>query len=475
MRKISVAVDQCVSSRQEETSATIASVDKVNLMYWKRSIAVMAAIAGIGTISWAQATGQPATSAPGEVAIRAGRLFDGTTGEIFKDQVVIIAGDHIAQVGPAASVTIPPGAKVIDLSHATVLPGLLDCHTHTFEHANRWPKYADYGAEIRDQSASYRTLQASADAKADLDAGFTTLRDLETIGAPYSDVDLRNAIDQGIVQGPRMQVATNGIADTGDYWPSGENYPFGVQQPPTIDVADTPDQARKAVRTQIMYGADLIKIYGMWRYGFEPNGRVWYRPGPTVEEIKAVVDEAHREGKKVACHAYGGDGLRNCVDAGVDSVEHAFDLDDTTIAKIVKQGIYLCPTTYLYQIQDTTDLAKTGGRNSRHRIQAESFPRVLAAKIHIVFGTGVGPFPHGTQAKEFASLVGFGMSPKDAILSSTNACPQLMGWQDRVGSIEEGKFADMIAVQGDPLADITELERVKFVMKGGVVMRDDLK
>lgn len=307
------------------------------------------------------------------------------------------------------------------------------------------------------------------------EAGFTTLRDLETIGAAYSSVDLRNAIDRGLVPGPRMQVATNAIGVTGGFYPAGMHYPFGFPVPPTADIVDSPDEARKAVRQQIMYGADFIKIYGMWTWHFDSGGRMVEPPTFTLAEAQAVVDEAHREGKKVACHAYGADGLRTCVDAGVDSVEHAFDIDDTTIAKIVKKGIYLCPTSYLYVIQEETDLAKSNGKNSRKRIQDESFPRVLAAGVKIAFGTGVGPFPHGSQAKEFTRLVSLGMTPTQAILSSTNVCPQLMGWQDQVGSIEAGKFADIIAVEGDPLADITELERVKFVMKGGAVMRNDLK
>ena len=409
------------------------------------------------------------------IAIRAGSLIDGNTGNVSTNQIVIVSGDRIAQVGPSGSVKVPAGAEVIDLSHATVLPGLLDCHTHMFEHANRWPEYADYDAEIREQSASYRTLQAFVDAEHDLESGFTTARDLETMGAPYSDVDLRKAIDRGMVPGPRMQVATNGVAVTGGYYPTGFDYPFGEELPHTIDFADTAEEARKVVRTQIMYGADVIKLYSMWSWGFEPDGRPWYRPGPTLEETQAVMDEAHREGKKVGCHAYGGVGLKNCVEAGGDSVEHGFDLDAAIIGEMVKRGTYLVPTAYLYFIQREADLKRSNGKNSRMKIQEESFPRALAAGVKIAFGTGVGPFPHGTEAKEFDRLVAMGMSPTQALLSSTNVCPQLMGWQDRVGSLEPGKFADVIAVDGNPLNDISVLEHVKFVMKGGIVIRNDFK
>jgi imidazolonepropionase-like amidohydrolase len=434
-----------------------------------RKSALMVFVAVLGKVFLA------AGESPSQVAIRAGTLFDGTSGRMLSDQVIIVTGDRIAQVGSRESVTMPAGVAVIDLSRATVLPGLLDCHTHVFEHANRWPQYADYDAEIREQSASYRTLQAMVDAQHDLESGFTTIRDMETMGAPYSDVDLRKAIDRGLVPGPRMQVATNGIAVTGGYYPAGFDYPFGEELPHTIDFVDSAQEARKAVRTQIMYGADVIKLYSMWGWGFEPDGRPWYRPGPTLEETQAVIDEAHREGKKVGCHAYGGEGLRTCVDAGIDSVEHGIDLDAATIAEMVKKGTYLVPTAYLYFIQQESDLKRSNGKNSRMRIQQESFPRALAAGVKIAFGTGVGPFPHGTQAKEFGLLVAMGMSPSAALLSSTNVCPQLMGWQDRVGSVEPGKFADIIAVDGNPLTDISVLERVKFVMKGGAIIRNDLK
>ena len=245
--------------------------------------------------------------------------------------------------------------------------------------------------------------------------------------------------------------------------------PFGAQ------IVDTPEAARQAVREQIKYGADLIKIYGTHRFRFTPDGKLDAIPTFTLEEVEAIVNEAHRERVKVACHAYGGEGLHNCIDAGVDSIEHGLDLDDGSIAKMVKKGITLVPTLYVYEFEPEEDLEATGGRTSRARIHEASFRKALAAGVRIVFGTDVGPFPHGTQAKELEYMTRFGMTRAQALRAATADAAELMNWQDRVGSIEKGKYADLIAVSGDPLTDITELERVKFVMKGGEVVRNDAR
>ena len=236
-----------------------------------------------------------------------------------------------------------------------------------------------------------------------------------------------------------------------------------------------PHEARKAVREQIKYGADLIKIYSTHHHRFTPDGKLVSLPTLTLEEILAIVDEAHREGVKVACHAYGGPGLHNCLDAGVDSIEHGLDLDDAALAKMVAKGIYYVPTLYVYEYDPSDDLKATGGKTSRARVHEPSFRRALAQGVKIAFGTDVGPFPHGTQAKEFEYLTRFGMTPAQALRAATLVAAELMGWDDRLGSIEKGKFADLIAVSGDPLADITELERVRFVMKGGQVVKNDEK
>jgi imidazolonepropionase-like amidohydrolase len=399
------------------------------------------------------------------IAVRAGRLFDGTE-KLAANQVILIKGDRIVKVGPAEQVQVPADAEVVDLTHATVLPGLIDAHTHVFGNG------PDFDNQILRDSYQYRTLTALANAQNDLLVGFTTLRDLKTLGAMYSDVDLRNAIDRGVVTGPRMQVATRGIQATGGFIMRG--YSPEVPLPSALQVVDSPWAAREAVRDQVAHDADLIKLYAAYDFHFTSDGKLVSPPTFTAEEVNAIVDEAHKKGRKVSCHAFAGEGLRNCLNAGVESIEHGAQLDDGDIKLMVQKGIYLVPTLYHYQLDREKDMKKYGG-HSVAEVSEPSFRKALAAGVKIAFGSGVGPFPHGTQNKEFAYMVKFGMTPVQAIRAATSEAAQLMGWQDRVGSVEAGKFADLVAVAGDPLADITELERVKFVMKGGQVFKNELK
>ena len=408
---------------------------------------------------------QTADSRDHWIAVRAGRLFTGTE-KLAANQIVLIKGDRITEVGPAEKIEIPAGSEIVDLSHATVLPGLIDAHTHVFGNG------PDFDMQILRDSYQYRTLVALANAQKDLMAGFTTLRDLKTLGAMYSDVDLRNAIDRGVVQGPRMQVATRGIQSTGGFIMRG--YSTDVPLPSALEVVDSPWAARQAVRDQVAHDADLIKVYAAYDFHFTADGKMVSPPTFTAEEINAIVDEAHKKGRKVSCHAFGGEGLRNCLNAGVDSLEHGVELDDADIKMMVQKGIYLVPTLYHYQDDREKDMKKYSG-HSVAEVSERSFPRAVAQGVKIAFGSGVGPFPHGTQNKEFAYMVKFGMTPVQAIRAATVDAAQLMGWQDRVGSVEAGKFADLVAVEGDPVADISELERVRFVMKGGHVFKNDLK
>lgn len=406
---------------------------------------------------------------PPEVYIRAGRLLDVRSGKMLTDQIIVIRGERIERVGPAAEIRVPQGAAVVDLSGATVLPGLIDAHTHillTGEDNGR------YDEQLLKESWQYRTIEAVVNARKDLEAGFTTMRDVETEGAMYSDVDVRNAIDRGLVPGPRLQVVTRAISTTGGY--PLEGYSPEVTVPSGVQIIDSPDEARKAVREQIKYGADLIKIYGTHRFHFAPDGRMVSIPTFTLDEIRAITDEAHREGEKVACHAYGDPGLQNCLDGGVDSIEHGLDLNDTNIHTMLLKGVYLVATLYPYELIDQDDRKLSGGKSSRASIHAVSFRKAVDAGVKIAFGTDAGPFPHGTQAKEFEYMTRYGMSPLQAIESATLEAANLMGWMDRVGAVEAGKYADLVAVEGNPLSDITELERVKFVMKGGTVVRNDM-
>ena len=416
-------------------------------------------------------TTEDAGAPPNQViAIRAGYLFDSRKGSMLNDQVIVVRGDRIAEAGPSASVQIPPGAQVIDLSRATVLPGLIDAHTHIFLTGESHGRYEE---QLLRESWQYRTIEAVLNAKRDLMAGFTSMRDCETEGAMYSDVDVKTAIQRGLIPGPRLEVATRAISTTGGY--PLEGYSPEVAVPSGVQIVDGADQAAKAVREQIKYGADFIKVYGTHHFHFTPNGRLVSIATFNLQELQAMVNEAHSEGVKVACHAYGGPGLHNCIEAGVDSIEHGLDLDDDAIAGMKRRGTWLVPTLYVYEFEPEEDLAATHGATSRARIHEVSFKKALAAHLKIAFGTDVGPFPHGTQAKEFEYMVRFGMTPSEAIQSATVRAAELMGWEDRVGSIEAGKFADVVAVQGDPQRDVTELERVKFVMKGGEVYRNDFK
>ena len=416
----------------------------------------------------------PMSAQNSTVLIRAGRLFDSKSGSMLENQVVLVEGEKISAVGPAAQVQIPAGAQVIDLSKATVLPGLIDGHTHVFGFGLDGPKPGGppFASPIND-TREYRTLLALANAQKDLRAGFTTLRDLMSHGGGYADVDIKRAINQGYFQGPRMQVSTMGLVATGE----GILGSPEVSLPGNYQAVDNPWAARQAVREQIHYGADWIKLHSTSDYEFEPNGELFSNPTFTKEEVDAIVDEAHRHGKRTACHAFGGEGLRHCVEAGADTIEHAIDLDEGTADLMKKKGLYLELTAYHYSLSEYTlrDAKTTGGKYSLEAMREKSGRLAISRGLKISFGSGVGPFPHGTQAAEFSYLVKYGMTAAQAIQAATTVAAEMMGWQDRIGSVEKGKFADIVAVSGDPLKGITELGRIKFVMKGGQVIRNDLK
>jgi imidazolonepropionase-like amidohydrolase len=409
---------------------------------------------------------QEPSKAPAQY-VRAGKLLDVRSGKMLADQVIVIRGDRVERVAAAAKETIPAGARAIDLSRATVLPGLIDCHTHIMLADTDNSHYEEY---LLKDSYQYRTILATLNVKHDLEAGFTAMRDVETEGAMYSDVDVRNAINQGLIPGPRLKVATRGISSTGGYVLQG----YSPQVPSGVQLVDGPYEARKAVREQFNYGADLIKMYGNDRYRFLPDGSIRSIANFSFEEVQAIVDEARLKGLKVACHAYDGPGLHYCIDAGVASIEHGIQLDDDAIRKMVAKGTYLVPTLAIYCCAlEKADLALSGGKSSRVIIHEKSFRKALAAGVKIAFGTDAGSFLHGGQAVEFEWMTRYGMSPLDAIRAATINAADLLGWADDIGAIEPGKYADLIAVDADPLSDIKQLEHVKFVMKGGDVVKNE--
>jgi len=417
----------------------------------------------------------PSQPAPARiVAVRAGRLFDPKSGTLLANQVVLIRGDRITDVG--ASLEIPAGARIIDLSRATVLPGLIDTHLHVMDGnsltAPGGPGIVP-GTPNIPPTLQYRELIALMNAQRDLAAGFTTIVDLMSHGGWYGTVDLRNAINNGLVQGPRMQVAGPGIVNT-----NKGSVPFPLLPTTPISnlgaqIANGPWAVREAVREQAHYGVDWIKIYSTEEYYFNPDGSMVNTPSFTLEETQAIVDEAHRKGLKVACHAYGGEGLHNCIAAGVDVPTHGLDLDDAALKLLLEKHLPLTATFFDLSIEDAQEMKRWG--NSRWRMMEKSWKKALAAGVTLPFGSGAGPFPHGTQVDQFAYFVKWGMTPLEALRSATTIASDLIGWQDRVGTVEKGKFADLVAVSSDPVADITEMSRIKFVMKGGQVVRNDLK
>jgi imidazolonepropionase-like amidohydrolase len=412
------------------------------------------------------------------VVIHAGRLFDSKSDRLLSDQTIVIQGDRIIEVGAAGSVKVPAGAEEIDLGKATVLPGLIDGHTHVI--MGRKPgadsERGGWGEQILlTDSWQYRTIAAVVNARKDLEAGFTAMRDCGSLGAMYSDTDLRRAINEGLVPGPRLQVAT--IPLSGTSWLPEGGFSPEVTIPSALRAVDSPWEGRKAVRENIKYGADFIKVFtGGYPAHYEPEGRMWVAPAMSAEEDRAIVDEAHRQGVKAACHAYAGVSLRDSIEAGCDSIELGADFDPETISKMAEKGIFVVMGLAHTKYWETAELKATQGKYSRVARQKASLPKALKAGVKIAFGTDAGAGPdHGTQAVEFKYLVDYGMTPAQALQSATAVAAELMGWQDRIGTIEKGKYADVIAVAGNPLNDITELERVKFVMKAGEVVRNDLK
>jgi imidazolonepropionase-like amidohydrolase len=426
------------------------------------------------SMTQARAFEENAPAQPKFVVIKAGRLFDGTGDSCKAAQVILVEGERIKAVGPEGEIKVPDGAEVLDLSGMTVLPGLIDCHVHIGSRGDRFDEILRFK-----ESPFHNAFAAVENAKKTLMAGFITIRDLG--GRPFLAADVRDAIGLGYLVGPRIVASgpalsmTGGHGDMNNFAPQVRVTMFPEQR--DFRIADGPDQVRQTVRAQIKHGVDVIKINasgGVMSRGDSPNSAQY-----TVDELRAAAEEAHAAGRKIAAHAHSAQGIKNAVRAGVDSIEHGSLIDDEGIALMVKHGTWLVADIYnddyllgvaihLKLPQENIDKERALGQ-----IQRESFARCVKAGVKVAYGTDAGIYPHGTNAKQFMYMVKFGLTPAQAIRSATSDAAELLDRAKDVGRVVPGLYADLVAVEGDPLEDVTILEKVRFVMRGGKVFKDE--
>ncbi len=418
----------------------------------------------------------PANAAEQTVVLKAARMFDGKSNVLVKNAVVVVQDGKIVDAG--ANVTAPPDAKVIDLGDVTLSPGFIDAHTHLTSDFSG--NYNERRLKNLDLNVSEQAIKSTVNARVTLEAGFTTVRDLGSrfeASPEFVDVALRNSIDKGVVIGPRMLVATKGIGATGGHFDPTAGFRdniFGHEPDYTDGIVDSPDEARKAVRFEVKNGANVIKAAvsgGVLSLADEVD-----TPQLTAAEVVALVDESHRLRKKVAVHCHGDQAARDAIQAGVDSIEHGSFIKPETLTLMKQKGTYLTPTLmaaeWIIQNMKNYPPALQAKAKAAYDARSEMFRNAVKMGVKISFGTDAAVFPHGLNAKEFKLMVDLGMAPIDALKTATSNDADLLNIAQKTGTLEKGKLADIIAMPGDPTADITATERVSFVMKEGKIIRN---